>query len=185
MTLLNDFHTDVSKTCAERASSAFSPFPRLPAELASLISKQDLRQTRLIRITVSEKKSDDVQLNTTNRLGRVISGRDYRLQVTTHHVISPLLQTDRESRRAALEFYRIHIPYDRMGEGEQQCLYIHPELDFILIEDCHPSEILADFIHDLKAFDPRGTGILNLGIDCRGRKFKFALSIGECTKMVH
>ena len=178
--ILNDYYTDVSEV-----SSSFSPFSRLPVEIALLIWEQALIQTRLIGILVRERTSRDLHVSAKNRLGLVISGRCYRLQITTQHVPSPLLQTNRESRRAALEFCRVHIPCYRIGGRKWRFLYINPELDFLSLQNNNVDrpELLADFIHDLKALDPRGVGILNLGIECRWSLSSITLPSGEFTKI--
>ena len=184
--LLNDYHTDGTDVSAGGASaslSSFSPFSRLPVEIASLIWKQFLTQTRLISITVTETESDDqnLQLGERNKLGRVTSARDYCFRVTTHLVPSPLLQATSDSRAAVFEFYRVQIPYDR-ADSDEHCLCINPELDYLSLRieraDGSP-KVLADFIHDLKAYDPRGIGIRNLGIESRGFTFNVALPSGK------
>jgi len=94
----------------------------------------------------------------------MISGEYYRLSVTTNHHLSPLLRMSRESRQAALEFYRVQIPCDFNNYGERRRLYSNPEFDFLHIKPESAPEILVDFIHAAKAYDPLGFGILNMVI---------------------
>ena len=185
-TLLNDFHTDVAETDAKGTPLSFPHFPRLPIEIAHSIWKQALQQHRLISITVSDTKwhpvwqTDHLQLEAKNGLGKVTSGKNYKLRVTTHHALTPLLRTNRESRKAALEFYRVHIPYDRVGYGEERCLYLSPEWDFVhvFVETKRHPEVFADFVHDLRAYDPRGVGVLNLGVGTP-KPLELELPLGE------
>ncbi|MCJ1404407.1 hypothetical protein MMC11_007632 [Xylographa trunciseda] len=165
--LLNDFHRDHTEGSNERARCFFPPFPRLPAELRISIWIHVLQRHRLIRLVVTDETHqspcEDIleQGVRRNVLGNVISGKNYKFQITTHHLLTPLLRVNRESRQVSMQFYRVHIPYDS-SNGERQC-YLNPEFDFIHIHPDGPSEVLADFIHDFKAYDPIGVGILNLG----------------------
>jgi hypothetical protein len=72
----------------------------------------------------------------------------------------------------ALGFYRVRVPcYIRMSEYEKgsernTTFYFTPEYDFMHISMCGPVEhTFADFIHDLKAYDPRDVGLLHLVMD--------------------
>lgn len=179
--LLNDFHSDHVAGTGGTLNS-FSPFPRLPVELRLSIWKRFLQRHRLISITVVDKAHhspyEDLpeQCNQRNSLGNKITGKNYKLQITTQPLQTPLLRVSSESRQAALDFYRVHVPFDR-NSGEGHC-YLNPEFDFIHIHPNGPSEVLAHFIHDFKAYDPKGVGILNLGIGT-GRPRELDLPMGE------
>lgn len=170
--ILNDYYSDYSRDEKEKALQEFPLFPRLPTEISLTIWKYVLQHHRLISITVNDKNrggpppwTRDRSLYTTkNGIGNIISGKHYRLSITTNHRLSPLLRTSRESRQAAVEFYRVHIPCDPDTHGERRSFHLNPEFDFLLIKTEGVPEILADFVHDAKAYDPLGVGILNMGI---------------------
>lgn len=94
--------------------------------------------------------------------------------------MTPLLRTTREPCEAAQLFYRVRLPLDRERYDKQPCLYLNPELDFIhvFIEARWHPEILANSVHDLKAYDPQGIGVLNLGIG-PSRPLEIQLPFGE------
>ena len=183
-TILNDFHSDQVNANIEGTVSSFPKFSLLPTELRLLIWKYVLQQHRLISITVVDKahqaprKSRSVQSSTRNSLGNVVSGECYKLQIATYHMLTPLLRANCESRGAALEFYRVHIPYDRGSHGERRYICFNPEFDYIhLVPEGFP-EILASFVHDFKAYDPRSVGILYLGVGV-GKPHDLELPMGE------
>lgn len=168
--ILNDFHSDYSQ--AEEALLEFPLFSSFPIEICLAIWKCVLQRHRLISITIidndgngSPSRSPSQSLYTArNGIGNIISGKNYRLSVTTNHRLSPLLRASRESRQAALEFYRVHIPYDFNIYGERRCLYLNPEFDFLHLKPEGVPEILVDFTHDAKAYDPLELGVLNMAI---------------------
>ncbi|MCJ1246588.1 hypothetical protein MMC30_003797 [Trapelia coarctata] len=154
LTILNDFHTDHSQT--EEALLEFPLFPSFPTEIALAIWKCGLQRHRLISITVIDNDGNDSPPQSPPR------GKNYRLSVTSNHRLSPLLRVSHESRQAVLEFYRVHIPCDFNTHGERRCLYLNPEFDFLYIKPEGAPEILVDVVHDVKAYDPLGFGILNM-----------------------
>jgi hypothetical protein len=169
--ILNDFHSDHSQ--AQEILPEFPLFPSLPIEISLAIWKCVLQRHRLISITVidndgkngSPPRSPSQSLYTArNERGNTISGKNYRLSVTTNHRLSPLLRVSRVSRQAALEFYRVHIPGDFDIHGQRECLYLNPEFDFLHLKPEGVPEILVDFVHDAKAYDPLGFGVLNMVI---------------------
>ena len=167
-TILNDFH---SNRC--RATEALIEYPKfasLPLELSLAIWKFVLQQHRFISITVREKSYDSsvphipprLQYTAKNELGNTISGRDFQLTFNTNHRLSSLLHVSHESRQATLEFYRVHIPYGFDSQGDQKVLYFNPEFDFLHIRPLDAAEDFVDLVHDFKAYDPLGLGILNM-----------------------
>ncbi|CAI4216004.1 unnamed protein product [Parascedosporium putredinis] len=89
--------------------------------------------------------------STTNHLGKVVSGQGYDAIVLGLRIHSKLLRVSRESRRAALSFYRVHLPcsFQRYADEYQDkvkgMLYFNPD-------------------HDLRAHDPRHVGLVNVGL---------------------
>ncbi|TVY44269.1 hypothetical protein LOCC1_G006808 [Lachnellula occidentalis] len=91
--------------------------------------------------------------------------------VSGHQVLSKLLRVNCESREAALEFYRVHIPCRFQGLGDVKettttpgTLYFNPEYDFLKIRpQYHVKDTWIDFIYHLKnTYDPHRIGLLNL-----------------------
>ncbi|KLU84365.1 hypothetical protein MAPG_03409 [Magnaporthiopsis poae ATCC 64411] len=170
---------------------SFGRFSELPPELRLRIwhiSLEDHR--RLLKIYIGVGPSAPPVLHaaadvpeipaysTRNRLGNVISGRNYVASMRGRQVHSKLLRTSCEAREAALSFFRVHIPlhfgeinnmYAPVARGT---LYLSPEHDVIHLSSWRGGDTdeysFLDFIHDLKAYDPRGTGICNLALDGKG-----------------
>jgi len=167
ITLLNDFHTEYHQPLFEKPLREFSIFPSLPFDISSAIWKCVLQRHRLISIDIIDK--DNTASPTKylpsrpymdkNTLGNTISGKAYQLAITSNHRLHPLLRVCRESRRAALEFYRLHIPYNLKVHGERRCLYLNPEFDFLHITQQGALDLFVDLLHDAKAYDPLGIGI--------------------------
>ena len=171
--IINDYHMDDTQT--SETFHTFPQFTRLPTEIAFAVWQHALEQHRLICITIANKDprspppwARPQQLySQENEQGRTISGRNYKLLVTTAHRLHPVLQASRESRQAALQFYRVHIPYDLEAYGGRRRLYINPEFDILILKTKGVRELLADFVHDVKAYDPREAGVLNMGMQLR------------------
>lgn len=99
--------------------------------------------------------------------------------VVGYQSLSKLLRVNRESRQAALEFYRVAIPCrfstsDDEAETRRMELstrrgtfYFNPEWDFLhLTPEPVAEETLLEFIHRLKTVhDPRGVGLLNVAFE--------------------
>jgi len=124
----------------------------------------------------------------TNALGKALSnGRYIAVVRNSIQLHSKLLRVNREARQAALEFCRIHIPcillstrdlLNHLKAGDRgypdqsvaqtppQPLYLNPEHDILFLK-AHPpaQQTLVSFIHDLCAYDPRGTGLLRVAFE--------------------
>ncbi|KAK9792854.1 putative 2EXR domain-containing protein [Seiridium cardinale] len=164
--------------------AAFSRFSMLPTELRLRIWICSLERHRLIevRIDAPEDSAGARPYSTTNALGKLISGRNYTATVQALQLYSKLLRVNRESRSTALGFYRVHIPCHLQAAAERDMLpqmikptstkatlYFNPEYDFIHPTTRGPAEhTVVDFLHDLKANDPRDVGLLNLALDSNG-----------------
>ena len=66
--------------------------------------------------------------------------------------LSPLLSVNREARRAALSFSSVHLPFP--GLHSERVLYLNPLYDLFSI-GLGIATLLADFLHDVKAYDTR------------------------------
>ncbi|KAK3940184.1 hypothetical protein QBC46DRAFT_459121 [Diplogelasinospora grovesii] len=115
-----------------------------------------------------------------NHLGRIVSGRGYTLALDMAGrgyaaSLNPLLWVNSEARQAALKFYRVHLPFPRQ-DGEQ-VLYLNPEHDVLYVRPAFGSRsagdyrprprtatVLADFLHDVRAYDPKDQGVAHLAL---------------------
>lgn len=166
-----------------------------------------LQRHRIISIVLGQLREADGApsfYSETNQLGSLVSGKNYYLALTRQHHFSPLLSVNSEARAVALSFYRLQFPCSIRGSSHSisssthyprsppinfhyyRCLYMSPEYDFVHVqlsselseEDDPPPELLADFLHDCKAYDPRGHGVLNLVVG-DGNISKFKLPNGS------
>ncbi|KND88467.1 hypothetical protein TOPH_06851 [Tolypocladium ophioglossoides CBS 100239] len=147
-------------------------------ELRLRIWQLSAEQHRLLEADV-EPPSDSGEAplcSTRNTLNKLISGRNYTATVQGFQVHSKLLRVNSESRRVTLRFYRVHIPCyiqtsnKRTKRIRKTTLYYNPEYDFMHLRAHHqPVEhSFIDFLYDLKAYDPRDVGLLNLAIGTNG-----------------
>ncbi|KAK6841166.1 hypothetical protein PG987_002026 [Apiospora arundinis] len=153
----------------------FPRFPHLPAEIRMGIWRQALRRNRLINVSFRASNQP--------RRGRYVvkKGLVTRMSVITHcleipglHIYSKLLRVNREARSEALRFYRVHLPchiwtegMHRTDPGVEAVIYLSPEYDIF-----HPERIgdsvedtLVAFFYNMKTYDPKGVGLLNLAVD--------------------
>ena len=143
----------------------FVLFPLLPAELRRAIWLLLLQQNRAIEMYLRDgyiSEEDKLQRYTRrNHLGKIVSGRGYLLAIRGGGyaaTLSPLLRVDSETRQLTLDFYRVHLPF-RQGYDGERLLYLNPMYDRPLIEADDMSVcVLSDFLHDIKAHDPRNQG---------------------------
>ncbi|KAK7738379.1 hypothetical protein SLS53_006192 [Cytospora paraplurivora] len=155
----------------------FQLFPSLPKELRLQIWEEAVPRERLIRVHLSirEGSLDDQppRYLKKNDLGKPISGPRYKATAEGHRLNSKFLRVNREARDVTLAFYRIHLPFFLWSPGtnrvEATTLYLNPEHDILhLGADAPVKETLVDFFWDMKAYDPKGVGIVKLGLDLEG-----------------
>ncbi|KAI0114177.1 hypothetical protein F4776DRAFT_326175 [Hypoxylon sp. NC0597] len=159
----------------------FNLFPDLPPELRIKIWNSALERQRIIKVRLRNRVLMNGLLA---RQGvarpQTREGERYSVVVDGYHALSKLFCVNRESRDAALSFYRVHLPCwfvkdatrdDAMKPG---ILYFNPEHDFLYINT--DTGHIANFLHDLKTIhDPGGVGLLNLAIDGNGLTGGFGL----------
>ncbi|RMJ16043.1 hypothetical protein BHE90_008689 [Fusarium euwallaceae] len=157
-------------------TATFSRFPRLPADVRYLIWEQALSHERLLRIALELVAIDEnkpvKQKKTQDRLYK--PGEEYHIVLKERQAISKLFHVTSESRRAALSFYRVHLPcrYEWFEDSESTgTLYLCPELDIVEIEieqyRAKTSTLFVNFAQDVWAHDPRRIGLVNLSIPTR------------------
>ena len=183
--LFNDVHFQRWEPPASRDDATWAPFSRLPPELRRHVWLVCLRRYRMIELDIRPAADEDDTAypgdgspsryyTDRNALGNVVSGRGYVLSWSGRSsggcagAYSPLLWVSREARGATLGFYRVHLPFFVMQR--EQVLYLNPAYDVVsittwlgkghtrnLIKTLRLS-LLADFLHDVKAYDRRGQG---------------------------
>ncbi|RYP92527.1 hypothetical protein DL770_001393 [Monosporascus sp. CRB-9-2] len=159
---------------------AFNPFPTLPAELRVKIWHLALERQRIIKVRLLNRMLMDellAQQGDIRPRPKTHENERYGVIVHGYQTLSKLFRVSRESRDAALSFYRVHLPCwlikgatrdDAMKPG---ILYFNPEYDFLYIRNDNNIDTgqVVDFLHDLKTIhDPRYVGLLNLAIDING-----------------
>lgn len=158
----------------------FPLFSSLPKELRLQIWEEAIPRERLLQISLVNSQTADgeddhpVRYLEKNHLRKPISGHGYCILAEDARLDHELLRVNSEARQAVLGFYRIHIPcYSaKSGTGEdptRETLHINPEHDVLQIRaDAPVRQSLIDFLWDLKAYDPRGVGLLKLAVDLQG-----------------
>ncbi|KAI9713533.1 MAG: hypothetical protein M1820_000915 [Bogoriella megaspora] len=162
-------------------AATFSRFSMLPPELRLRIWRCSLERHRFIEVEVDlPQGSEEARpYSTTNTLNKLISGGKYNAIVQALQLNSKLLRVNSEARETALGFYRVHIPCHLNASKERatsprettagstkSILYFNPEYDYIHLSTRGPAEhTFVDFLHDLKAYDPRDVGVLNLALE--------------------
>lgn len=179
---------------------SFTCFPLLFPELRACIWQLSLERHRWLEIQVdtlhipttpgaSSTSSPDSQNNakpstysSADQISNSTLDGIYETTVQGRQIHSKLLRVSREARQAAQRFYRVHIPCQfklrNCNDGVatvRGILYLNPEHDFIRITASDQTgHTLANFLHDLKAHDPRGIGLANLALDANDMQpFRF------------
>ncbi|RYP07185.1 hypothetical protein DL765_009237 [Monosporascus sp. GIB2] len=152
----------------------FNLFPTLPAELRVMIWHLAVERQRIIKVRLRNRMlMDGLLAHQGDIRPKTHEAERYGVIVHGHQTLSKLFRVSRESRDAALAFYRVHLPC-WLIEGASRdyamkpgILYFNPEHDFLYISN--ERDQLVDFLHDLKTIhDPRCLGLLNLAIDING-----------------
>jgi len=186
---------------------SFHLFPVLPLEIRLRIWEVSVVRHRLLEIEVAppspsaqadqkrRQQPSQARYSRMNALCNVVSGgREYVATVQHGRFMhSKLLRVNREARRVALRFYRVHIPcwlravsrqnsstsssssslsyhahpnHPQEANSEMPVLYLNPEYDIVYARAQSPAAYtLVDFLHDVRAHDPRGVGTLHLAMD--------------------
>lgn len=160
----------------------FPLFSSLPKELRLQIWEEATPRERVVHVAVfpwcpPKDRSEEVPVRylEKNHLGNPISGSRYHLVADDALLDHALLAVNSEARQVVLDFYRIEMPcaLSCVHSGRRRpfpkVLRINPEHDVLRVEAEAPvKESLIDFLWDLKAYDPKGVGLLKLALDLRG-----------------
>ncbi|KAK3898954.1 hypothetical protein C8A05DRAFT_18535 [Staphylotrichum tortipilum] len=182
--LFNDLYFNRLEASPAPHGATWTLFPLLPAELRLHIWLMCLRQHRLINLYLSAPDEgptaypgpDDLShsryYKDVNHRGKVISGRGYTLRMAGHRdygapALSPLLRVNSEARRAALGFYHIQLPFP--VRATEKTLYLNAAYDVVHLcprgaEGTRAAALLADFLHDVVAFDQKDQGVAHLAL---------------------
>lgn len=165
----------------------FPLFSSLPKELRLQIWEEATPRERVVHVTVApgcpsnDRPEEEVPVRylEKNHLGNPISGSRYVLLADNAVLDHALLAVNSEARQVVLDFYRIempalcnpstpHILHSRRRCPGPRVLRINPEHDVLKIRAEAPvKQSLIDFLWDLKAYDPKGVGLLKLALDLR------------------
>ncbi|KAK5631800.1 hypothetical protein RRF57_007514 [Xylaria bambusicola] len=150
-------------------TDTFHLFAVLPAELRIEVWLFALKQERIIQVRLRSCRMTDHILTLQNKSKRPDSRENerYSIYVNGHQTISKLFRVTRESRDAALSFFRVQVPCWMVRDSTRESpiaagtMYFNPEYDFLHISN--DAGHVAEFIHDLKTvYDPRNIGLLKL-----------------------
>jgi hypothetical protein len=149
-------------------TAMFSLFSSLAIELRIRIWEYVLKHHRLLKFEIKDNGPSPSPDSTTKT-----PGQDYTATIQGIQLYSKLLRVNREARKAALKFYRVHIPcylptsdqHQGSKKGTKSIIYINPEYDILHLCFHHPAEHgVVSFMHDLKTHDPLSVGLLNLAL---------------------
>lgn len=162
----------------------FPLFSWLPKELRLKIWEEVTPRERVVHVYIRVYRDENnevieapVRYLEKNHLGNPVSGSLYWLLVHDHRLDHPLLTVNTEARQVVMNFYRIQIPGactsprgphpNRHQNNEQgKTFFFNPEHDVLQVRAEAPvNRTLLDFLWDLKAYDPKGVGLLKMATD--------------------
>ena len=155
--------------------SNFPLFLLLPQEIRLKIWRHSLQRQRIIKLHL-ECQTEQTATEAAERTGFASKSERYCAVVDGYQVLTKLLRVNSESREAALNFFRVHLPCSLVGgatgEGTTRpgTLHFNPEYDFLHISSESPvKDTLVNFLYHLKTIhDPHRVGLLNLAMDVNG-----------------
>ncbi|VUC37433.1 unnamed protein product [Clonostachys rosea] len=165
----------IFKPASSGPRDGFQLFRVLPAEIRLAVWNQALSNRRVINVLVRGRVLMDGFIDS-ERPGSH-SNEKYGVVVDGYQTVSKVFRICRESRKVALEFYRVRLPcwlhkdtWLNNDPLKQGFLYFNPDIDFLSISN--DSGHVAEFLHDLRVIhDPENVGLLNLATDINNLKF--------------
>ncbi|KAF2667828.1 hypothetical protein BT63DRAFT_426674 [Microthyrium microscopicum] len=157
----------------QKHDARFPLFTKLPPEIRFMIWQCALQRNRIIKLSLRPLSVADGA-----DTGSYIDGTErYHLIVNGIQLQSKIFQVNRESREAALVFYRVHLPCQfpfkprekDIMKWAQGVFHYNPEWDFLSIYSRggkhHDIRSFANFLHRLKNDDPKHVGLLHLAVN--------------------
>ncbi|KAH7234429.1 hypothetical protein B0J15DRAFT_431837 [Fusarium solani] len=168
-------HLQIFKIDAPQSNAdlkEFTLFSKLPTELRFKIWKHSLEHPRILKVHLRYPSAFDSKLAYDGQTRPAShQSQNYRPVVEGYQTLSKLLRVNKDSRGAALSFYRVHLPCwltkgaSRSDDLVPATIYFNPEYDFLHVKQ--ESMDMIDFFYDLKfKYDPQHIGIRNLAL-CR------------------
>ncbi|KAF6818291.1 pectinesterase precursor [Colletotrichum sojae] len=151
-------------------AASFQLFPDLPAEIRIIIWNHALERNRLLRLVLERRRKSPSAPRYTllNSLGRPVTGDHYQVVLKAKApFMTALTRVNRESRNVACAFYTAQIPCwvetASCRSHKKMVLRLNFDWDYLDIAAGGVwKETYVDFIHDLRASDPRGRGLRHL-----------------------
>ncbi|KAK1477862.1 hypothetical protein CABS01_03164 [Colletotrichum abscissum] len=157
--------------------ASFVVFQQFPIEIRLLIWKHALQRHRMIHIILekgTEQRQEDERIvdetdTLINSLGRRISGYHYKAIIETQRSLLPdLTRVNREARDAVSSFYSTQLPCRFRRDKHSETISIirlNLDWDYLRVSHGKAHTIFFDFIHDLRAYDPKGRGLQHLVVE--------------------
>lgn len=157
----------------QNTESKFHNFPQLPKELRDRIWHTSIQHTQIFHLHLYDLNYTPAPTKNTVEKGHLANGKQDQpfFAVTDEpQTKSKLFDVNRESREAALSFYRVRIPCwfrSKIAGGgvlTPGTLYFHPDHDFLRITAAWSvKNTLFPFLHLLNTnYDPLHVGLRNL-----------------------
>ncbi|KAK1718141.1 uncharacterized protein BDZ83DRAFT_633176 [Colletotrichum acutatum] len=158
--------------------ASFASFQQFPVEVRLLIWKHALQRHRMIHIILEkgnqqrqEEDGHNVDGRDTliNSLGCQLSGYHYKIIIDTRRSLLPdLMRVNREARDAVSSFYSLQLPCRLRRDKHTETISIirlNFDWDYLRVSYGQSHNIFFDFIHDLRAHDPKGRGLQHLVLE--------------------
>lgn len=154
----------------------FHHFARLPLELRLYVWELALPCERFLKVRLERRNpivSHPQETSTAAGKSTNAESRD-SIILLGRKLVPKLLNICKESRQAALHFYRVQLPCEYESDTTNDGLatatgngtfYFNPEFDMLKIELSRRRESFLDFVLDLRARDPKNVGLLRLALD--------------------
>ncbi|KAJ0162847.1 hypothetical protein CTA2_3931, partial [Colletotrichum tanaceti] len=154
----------------------FTSFPQLPAEIRLLVWKHALQRHRMIHVFLSTRVEEEPdngakgaeRYSLCNGRGRSISGNQYDVVILARYALLPenIMLVNKEARDAVLSFYPVQVPCLRkLASDKDSVLRLNLDWDYLRITTAYALPYFFDFLHDLRAYDPRGRGLQHVVMD--------------------
>ncbi|KDN72139.1 hypothetical protein CSUB01_09724 [Colletotrichum sublineola] len=166
-------------TRPETDHQSFTFFAQLPTELRVLIWQHALRRHRMIHVVLQKRVErgggNEAKIaerySLLNGLGRSVCGNHYKVIIPKRHTLLPdnVMMVNKEAQAVVIAFYPVRIPCCVKSsvdmEGKTPMLCLNFDWDYLRISADNALSLFFDFLHDLRAYDPRGRGLRHLVVE--------------------